>query len=63
VVADDGADGRHGVVLEEDGARGLKVVLPEQADDLGYRGMDRAPLLAERAAALEATVCFLDDVQ
>jgi hypothetical protein len=63
VVADDGADGGHGVVIEEDGTRSLEVVTLEQANYLWYRRIDRTPLLAERTAALKAAVCLLDDVQ
>jgi hypothetical protein len=63
VVADERADGAHGVVLEEHRARLVHPALAEQLDYQRNSRADRATLLAEGPLAVKAALCLFDDVK
>ena len=60
VVADQGADQGHGVVLKGDFSRLLQTSLAHRFYDRRYGRVDGAPLLAHWFFALEAAVCLVD---
>ena len=63
VIADERADGAHGVVLEEHGTGLVHPALAEQLDDQRNGRTHRTTLLAKGVLAVKAALCLLDDVQ
>ena len=61
VIADDGTENRHRIILEELFSGIHDLAFFELRDDLRNRGADRASLLAHRYLALKAAIRLIDN--